>query len=52
MSGGNQCDLCGTEMDEETGAVPVSGLGVICDACQRREFGPFEDQVDYEDDDQ
>lgn len=41
----NGCEMCGCGLDEESGANAVSGVGVLCDACERREFGPFDDRA-------
>jgi hypothetical protein len=35
----HECEMCGS-VDEDL--VSVSGVGVICVTCERREFGPFD----------
>jgi len=35
------CDLCGEDNER---LVHVAGVGMICEACERREFGPFDDE--------
>ena len=43
----DRCSICESDMD---GGVYVAGVGLVCFECEKREFGPFDEEGDQDHD--